>query len=701
MEKVFALDIGTRVVIGLVMQKTDQGYEIIASSRMEHAHRVMYDGQVHDVDEVASAVAKVKNEIEEKLGTTLKKVAVSAAGRALCTQNATVEREEAFAVPWEREAVLALELEAVQKAMNKISPEAERGLLHCVGYSVVKQQLEDLPITSLVGQRGKKAQLTVIATFLPRTVIDGLLAVLDRVNLEMESLTLEPIAAGQAVIPADMRRLNLALVDVGAGTADIALTKEGTFYAYGMVPMAGDEVTEVICSHYLLDFQEAERIKKELSEKNNLEMVNFFGQKEMVAKEEILDLIKPTVKSIAQRINEEIIALNKGKPQAIILVGGGSLTPLLAENLAQEAGLPSNRVGVRVRERINGLAGEEQSLNGPDVITPIGIGITALNKQGLHYYSVKVNGVIVPLFDLQPITVAEALLAAGIQPRSFLGRPGAALFYQVNGENKLLKGELGIPAKVTVNGLEAKMDQVIAADDVLTFVPGRAGAAAKARIKDIYPELSGIDIYWNGKQERLEPQILMDGKKVGAEEWLKDGCKLEIRKNNTLYELLNSKGYAPTKIKKQIIKINGLEKELTANLEIRINGQIVTQDCPLKNKDRIDISEQHIRLRDLELEAPPMNFIVNGSEFFLPPQEKKVFWKGKELSLNSPVEAGMELRVEGFARKPILSELLPYLNLREKAFPGGRLQMTVNGKKAEFTTELNQGDRIQILWVER
>jgi cell division protein FtsA len=259
MRNVFALDIGTRVVIGLLMSKSESGFEVIASARTEHAQRAMYDGQVHDVDEVARAVLRVKEEIEAKTGKKLKKVAVAAAGRALCTQTASAVREEAFPIAWEKPDVVSLEMEAVQNAMQKIGGAAAKSLLHCVGYSTIKQQLEDLPITSLVGQTGKKGEITVIATFLPRTVVDGLTAVLRRVGLTMESLTLEPIAAGQAAIPADMRRLNLALVDIGAGTADIALTKDGSFYAYGMVPMAGDEVTEAICSHYLLEFQEGER----------------------------------------------------------------------------------------------------------------------------------------------------------------------------------------------------------------------------------------------------------------------------------------------------------------------------------------------------------------------------------------------------------------------------------------------------------
>ncbi|NLM21366.1 MAG: ATPase [Peptococcaceae bacterium] len=698
MKEVFALDIGTRAVIGLIMQKTEQGFNIIASSRAEHTQRAMYDGQVHDVDEVARAALKVKQELEAKTGTKLKKVAVAAAGRAICTQTASARREEIFPIIWEKTDVVSLEMEAVQNALRKIDGELDRGLLHCVGYSTIKQQLEDLAITSLIGQTGKKAEITVIATFLPRSVVDGLIAVLRRIDLEMETLTLEPIAAGQAAIPLDMRRLNLALIDIGAGTADIALTKEGSFFAYGMVPMAGDEVTEALCSHYLLEFQEAEKIKKSLAVENKIEISNFFGEKVLLATDEILEVVKPTVNTIAERLSQEILLLNGGtKPQAVILVGGGSLTPLLRETVAEKMEMPPSRVGIQVRERLSSISGEEV-LSGSDVITPIGIGMTALNNQGLHYYTVSVNGLNIPLFDLQPATVADTLLAAGIQPRSIVARPGAALVYELNGEMKVLKGELGKPAEISVNGLPTDLDTITKAGDIITFVPGQPGKDARAKIKDVYT-FSCQQIIFNGKEEQIRPLIFLDGQEVDEDEWLRDGCKLVIKENNSLFALLRAKGFSLSELNKRVISINGRKQEIPAGLEVEINGLIINQDYILKNNDKISLKERKIRLKDLDIEAEPMRFLVNGREFYLPPYEKKIFAQGKELSPDDLVVDNMELRIEGFTRKPILSELFPYLNLEAKTIPGGKLQMSVNGKSAGFTTELNPGDRILVSWV--
>ena len=77
-------------------------------------------------------------------------------------------------------------------------------------------------------------------------MVDSLEAVLIEAGLEMRGLTLEPIAALEAVIPPTMRHLNLTLVDIGAGTSDIAFTGDGTVRAFAMVPQAGDAVTEAV-----------------------------------------------------------------------------------------------------------------------------------------------------------------------------------------------------------------------------------------------------------------------------------------------------------------------------------------------------------------------------------------------------------------------------------------------------------------------
>ncbi|MDI6878089.1 MAG: ATPase [Desulfitobacteriaceae bacterium] len=698
MESIFALDIGTRVVMGLIMTKTEQGYEILASSQTEHQQRAMYDGQVHDVDEVARAVLRVKEELEEKTGKRLPHVAVAAAGRALRTEIASAERREMLPIRWEKEDVLALEMEAVQQALRQMgSIDGESWVMyHCVGYDTITQWLEGEEIGSLIGQRGRSTKVTIIATFLPRTVVDGLLAVLGRVGLEMQSLTLEPIAAGQAAIPANMRRMNLALVDIGAGTADIAMTREGSFFAYDMVPMAGDEVTEAICAQYLLDFQVGEKIKKDLNTKKTISFLDFFGKKRKLAKEEVLTIIEPVVGRLAEAIASHVLQLNQGQPQAVILIGGGSLTPLLPKKLSQVMGLPEARVGIQVRERLTQVMGEK-NLKGPDSITPIGIGIAALEEKGLHYYSVLVNDHVVPIFELQLATAAEALLAAGIQPRAFLGRPGAALTYELNGEMQVVKGELGQPAQLLINGQPGRLEQTLQAGDSVHFTPGISGKDAEAKLADVINWPSAKTIYWNGALERFSPKVFFDGQEAGPEARIFDGAKVTYRVNSDLEDLLEQKGYGLGKKRHISVRVNGKAQSIECSIQVKVDGNLVADNCPIKEGQRIDVSAENIPLKALALQAEPSSFYVNGQEIRHTPENIAVFCRSERLRPNSIIEEGMDLRLE--VKMPILSELLPYVVLPEDVPSGSKLSLSVNGQEAEFTTVLYPGDRLEVGWT--
>jgi len=699
-EPIFALDIGTRMVMGLVMTKSqEQGYQILASAQTEHRQRAMYDGQVHDVDEVARAVARVKELLEKKLDMPLKQVAVAAAGRALRTEVAIAEHKELLPVRWERENVLALEIEAVHQALRQLQSSASDDLqsYHCVGYNPIARWNEGEEISNLIGQRGKVAKVSVIATFLPRTVVDGLVAVLGRVGLEMTSLTLEPIAAGQAAIPPNMRRLNLALVDVGAGTADIALTRNGSFFAYGMVPMAGDEITEEICAHYLLDFKVGEKVKRELHKKERVSFTDFLGAKVVVDKAEILDIIRSVVGKLAESISKEILKLNNDTPHAIILIGGGSLTPMLCELLAEALGMPNNRVGIQVRERLGEIIGEK-SLKGPESITPIGIGIAALEGNGLQYYTVLVNSAPVPIFALQLTTVAEALLAAGIQPRSFFGKPGAALTFEWNGEMRVIKGTLGSAAQLLVNGKTGKLDQSLKAGDEIIFTPGEPGKDAQTRIKDVLPPQNSKWIFWNGQREMYSPQVFVNDQLVCETDQILDGYKITYVLNDDLTNLIKQKGFNLQQKEELEIRINGEIHTFGLNREVLVNGSSIECNSIIHEGDSIEVCTIQLTVGDLKLKPKPITFSVNGVELEYPTQETLIFFQGRLVSEAEPLEDGMDLRIEGYKQMPILSDLLPYVEFPDKLRPGSLLVLSVNGQPAEFTTNLHPGDRITVSW---
>ncbi|WP_265416620.1 cell division FtsA domain-containing protein [Alkalihalobacillus deserti] len=171
--------------------------------------------------------------------------------------------------------------------------------------------------------------------------------------------------------------MNAALVDIGAGTSDIAITDENTVIAYGMVPVAGDEITEAISDHFLLDFSDAEKVKRELSIQETVQITDILGLENTHKKSEVIDPIIDTIQDLALSISKEILKLNGKAPKAVMLVGGGSMTPHLPKLIAKALELPESRVAIRGADAIKLLKLNEASLYGPELVTPIGIAIAA------------------------------------------------------------------------------------------------------------------------------------------------------------------------------------------------------------------------------------------------------------------------------------------------------------------------------------
>ena len=227
---VFGLDIGTRSIVGTVGYRQPDGhFVVVAQAAVQHETRAMLDGQIHDIGKVADTIRSVSDQLEQLTGKKLNNVCIAAAGRVL----KTVEQEAEVTFTTETvvttEHVYSLDMLAVEKAHETLRQSDNSGLkYYCVGYSVMRYYQNDYPITNLEGHKCSKIRTELIATFLPEEVVDGLYAAVERAGLHVENLTLEPIAAINIAIPERFRLLNIALVDVGAGTSDISITKDGS-----------------------------------------------------------------------------------------------------------------------------------------------------------------------------------------------------------------------------------------------------------------------------------------------------------------------------------------------------------------------------------------------------------------------------------------------------------------------------------------
>lgn len=507
---IFALDIGTRTVIGVVGERLPDGsFRVLAYEQMEHPGRAMMDGQVEDIAQVGRLILQVRDRLEQRLRIRLSRVSIAAAGRMLHTVRVSAERTFPTRAVADRDAVIGLEGEALELAQEQVRSDGRDQNYYCVGYSIVEYRMDGQPVSQLVGHTCAKISVDLLAAFLPYSVVEGLYAAVDMSGLEVMSLTLEPIAAINVLIPRELRLLNLALVDIGAGTSDIAVCRDGQIASYEMATIAGDEITEAIIHKHLVDFATAEQIKRSLAAgEETLSFENILGMPVQIPAKALQDALQPTIEQLAATIAEKLTACNGGAPSAVFLIGGGSLIPGLGPALAAQLGLAAENIAVGPRKSLKGvdLTGFPM-LTGPEFITPIGIAVTAITQECFHFFGVSINGRKLKLLNTSHMRLMDVLLMAGYRAGQIIARSGRSLLFTLNGASRAVRGGIAEPAALTLNGAPASIEADVRPGDVITFSPAADGTPASAVVGDFIPAQGCLSLSVNGQPALPETPI--------------------------------------------------------------------------------------------------------------------------------------------------------------------------------------------------
>lgn len=702
-ENIFVLDIGTRTVMALLATLDDDQLSVNNLLYREHKTRSMLDGQIHDIAEVAKVIEELVRELQEQSGQELKKVAVAAAGRSLKTKRGTAKINYPTITAITQDDLLAIELQAVQAARQDL-PRGQGNIplsqqYYCVGYSIVEERLDGIRLGSIVGQKGQTAEVDVVATFLPRIVVDSLQTAVEKAGLELVSITLEPIAVANIVLNQTMRRLNLVLVDIGAGTSDIAVCGGNTVSAFGMVPMAGDEITDVLSDHYILDFNYAEEVKRQIADKEEITTTDVLGFEQTLRSIELKNIVEPAVDALATAISHEIMELNGKAPQAVLLVGGGSLTPNLAGKVAQLLNIPENRVAVQCAGKLPNVSGLPEDYSGPNFITVLGIAYTTLHNPTLGFMEVTVNDKAVRILNLGENRIADALLASGYNIREVLGRPGMALTCEINNQLYTIPGKMGTRGKIMLNSRPANMQDVIHEGDAIVFEPGKAGEDAKGTFREVLQELIG-NCTVNGKAVDLNPTVTVAGVTVDLDEEIKDGCKAQVTTNLSINEVLAKAGVS---FGEQFIYLDGDKISLNDKMLLKLNGRDAKLTDPVSPGDHIVCeAPQDLTVGDFlpTVEQPPFELTVNGHKMIL--NATKIMVNNSPAERSTPIKAGDSITYQPGKENyhPILIDIFNEINFSPNPPTGkSKLLLRVNGEEKEYTYLLQEGDNVEVKWI--
>ena len=541
MNSVFGLDIGTRNVVGTVgYQNDDKEFVVAAQYVREHETRAMLDGQIHDIGRVAKTIKEVKDELEKQIGQPLEEVCIAAAGRVLKTVTTHVEYEYAQESVVTGEDIHTLNLLGIEKAQEALKEVNDTSYkFYCVGYSTVKFFLNDEVFISLEGHKANKIGEDIIVTFLPEDVVDGLYAAVGQAGLSVANMTLEPIAAINVAIPENYRMLNIALVDVGAGTSDISITRDGSIIAYGMIPHAGDELTEVIVQHFLVDFNMAEHIKLQSTTGDTVTYKDIMSIEHTIPAEDVWEVVAPVVDNIAHEVSAKIIELNGDKTvSACFVVGGGGKIHGFTEKLAEDLDLPQERVALRGEEVLGEVIFEQEDITkDPLIVTPIGICLNYYDQRN-NFIMVRFNGERIKLYDNNRLTIVDAALQAGFPNDELFPKRGTPINFTVNGVARLVRGEAGEGAVVTMNGKPASINTPLEPNSEIIIEPSTAGEAAVYKISqlDEYNH-SVITFVINGRKVSCPRFVQVNGRLEPEDYSIKENDVIETRNYYTVRQI--------------------------------------------------------------------------------------------------------------------------------------------------------------------
>ena len=736
MNNVFGLDIGTRNVVGTVGYQTDdKEFVVTAQYVREHETRAMLDGQIHDIGRVAKTIKEVKDELEKQTGQPLEEVCIAAAGRVLKTVTTHVEYEYAQESVVTGEDVHTLNLLGIEKAQEALKEVNDTSYkFYCVGYSTVKFFLNDEVFISLEGHKANKIGEDIIVTFLPEDVVDGLYAAVGQAGLSVANMTLEPIAAINVAIPENYRMLNIALVDVGAGTSDISITRDGSIIAYGMIPHAGDEMTEVIVQHFLVDFNMAESIKLQSTTSDTVTYKDIMSIEHTIPAQDVWDVAAPVVDNIAQEVSTKIRELNGDKTvSACFVVGGGGKIHGFTEKLAEDLDLPEERVALRGEEVLGDVTFEQEDIKkDPLLVTPIGICLNYYEQRN-NFIMVRFNGERIKLYDNNRLTIVDAALQAGFSNDELFPKRGTPINFTVNGVARLVRGEAGEGAVVTMNGKPASINTPLEPNSEIVIEPSTAGEAAEYKISqlDEYNH-SVITFVINGRKVSCPRFVQVNGRLEPEDYSIRENDVIETRNYYTVRQIAQFMDLVIDT--DQMIFVNNEEADLDTlvyeNFSVewkideydvaRIDNNNYNDTQESDSDDASVLAEQDANSTESDntvtrtseqmmnqvLDELHDEFAKEAEASAVPENELPKNDIQEEIHEEDSSENTVTVIVNGepveLSGKDtyIFVDIFTHISFDLQAGKGRAIATVINGRDAQFSEELHEGDKIELYWKE-
>jgi len=363
------LDIGTSKVVTLVAEvNPNNSMEIIGFGIQPS--RGLKKGVVVNIEATVNSIQKSVEEAELMAGCEINSVYAGIAGshiRSINSHGVVAIKDDEVSIE---------DIDRVLDAARAIAIPADQRILHVLPKEFVIDSQEG--IKEPIGMSGVRLETRVHLVTGAVSAAQNIVKCIERCGLIAEEVVLEQLASSYAVLTEDERELGVCLVDIGAGTSDIAIFKEGAIQHTSVIPIAGDQVTNDIAISLRTPTPSAEEIKvrhgcalAQLAPPDDYIEVQGVGDRpsKRMASQTLAEVIEPRYEELFGLIREE---LNRSGLEEIIAGGvvltGGSSKIRGSVELAEEVFHLPVRVGKP--QKVQGL---KEVVSNPTYATAVGL----------------------------------------------------------------------------------------------------------------------------------------------------------------------------------------------------------------------------------------------------------------------------------------------------------------------------------------
>jgi len=378
-----ALDVGTEYAKALVFELEETGGGVVRGvGRQKQGLSHMQSGTVADIDAVVDNCAIALQEAEEMAGYRPTQVVIGIAGELVKGFTTSHDQERRRPDQPISEAELQKLIDAVQRQALKEAERAitwETGLpnvdVRLVHAAVTGAQIDGYTVTNPVGFQGRHVRIAIFNAFAPLVHLGALQSVASRLDLELLAVVAEPYAVARCLSDDAVQKAGALFIDVGGGTTDVALVRQGGIEGTRMFALGGRAFTKSLADRLDLPFQRAEAVK-----------VDFARGMPVERADEVERIVADDVHVWAAGVELILEELADGErlPGRIHLCGGGSRLPQLAVALADPVfakHLPFGRsptVSIIAPSEVTAIRDDTQLLVDQQDVTPLGLAYQAI-----------------------------------------------------------------------------------------------------------------------------------------------------------------------------------------------------------------------------------------------------------------------------------------------------------------------------------